>query len=350
MPEIAENRSRAAKAIALLLIVVALGLGIYVIWRIDTAPRTDDAYAYADTISVTPEVSGRIVELAVSDNQPVKRGDVLFRIDPRPFEATLDKARATLTSLDSEIELTQRSVNAQKLGAAAATASVDRARAAAEQAADTLRRMEPLLGSEYVAAEQIDQARTAKRSAQAQLSAAVLDAQRATAGISGVDALVAKREVVKAEIVLAELNLEFATVRAPFDGIVINLKTSAGQFAAAGHPVFTLANTSRWYVVANFRETELEHIKPGQPTQVYVLGQSDKRFRGVVDSIGAGVFPDDGGADAAGLPHVPRSINWVRVVQRFPVRILVEKPDPAIFRIGASAVAIVTTDAAASSH
>ncbi|QOT79426.1 multidrug transporter subunit MdtN [Cupriavidus basilensis] len=350
MPEETENQSRVGRTIALLLILVALCLAVFVTWRIDAAPRTDDAYAYADTISVTPEVSGQIVELAVRDNQAVKRGDLLFKIDPRPFEASLAKAQATLTSLDREIELTQRSVNAQKLGAAAATASVERARAAAEQAADTLRRMEPLLGSEYVAAEQVDQARTAQRSAKAQLSAAVLDAQRATAGISGVDALVAKREVVKAEIALAELNLEYATVRAPFDGIVINLKTTAGQFAAAGHPVFTLANTTRWYVVANFRETELAHIKPGQSTQVYVLGQADKRFRGVVDSVGFGVFPDDGGADAAGLPHVPRSINWVRVAQRFPVRILVNAPDPTVFRIGASAVAIVTSDTASSSH
>ncbi|MBF6989954.1 multidrug transporter subunit MdtN [Cupriavidus sp. IK-TO18] len=345
MPEDTANRVRHGRALAILLTLAAIALTIVVVWRLDTAPRTDDAYAYADTINVAPEVSGRIVELAVKDNQAVKRGDVLFRLDPRPFEAQLEKARATLTALDREIELTQRSVNAQKLGAASASASVERARAAAEQAKDTLARMEPLLGSEYVAAEQVDQARTARRSAQAQLNAAVLDAQRATAGISGVDALVAKRDVVRAEIALAELNLEYATVRAPFDGIVVNLKTSAGQFAGAGHPVFTLANTTRWYVVANFRESDLANIRPGEKTQVYVLGQADKRFRGVVESVGYGVFPDDGGADAGGLPHVPRSINWVRVAQRFPVRILVEKPDPVVFRIGASAVAILTPDA-----
>jgi multidrug efflux system membrane fusion protein len=345
MPEEKIDRSRHGRAIAALLTVAAIGLAVLVVWRLDTAPRTDDAYAYADTINVAPEVSGRIVELVVKDNQALRRGDVLYRIDPRPFEMQLAKARATLTSLDREIELTQRSVDAQKLGAAAATANIERARATAEQARDTLARTEPLLGTEYVSAEQVDQARTSRRSAQAQLNAAVLDARRATAGISGVDALVAKREVVKAEIALAELNLEYATVRAPFDGIVVNLRTSVGQFAAAGHPVFTLVNTTRWYVVANFRETDLAHIKPGQQTQVYVLGQADKRFRGVVDSVGYGVFPDDGGADAGGLPHVPRSINWVRVAQRFPVRILVEKPDPAIFRIGASAVAIVTPKA-----
>lgn len=345
-----ETQGSAGRKITLLLVVVAIGLAIYVIRWIDTAPRTDDAYAYADTINVAPEVSGRIIELAVKDNQSVKKGDVLFRIDPRPYEATLAKAQANLEALNNEINLTQRSVNAQKLGAAAAGASVERARAAAEQAADTLARLEPLLGKEFVSAEQIDQARTAKRSAQSQLSAALLEAQKATAGISGVDALVAKREVIKAEIELARLNLEYATVRAPFDGTVINLKTSVGQFAAAGHPIFTLADTGRWYVVANFRETELAHIKPGQGAQVYVLSDSDKRFSGVVESVGYGVFPDDGGSDVGGLPRVPRSINWVRVAQRFPVRILVEKPDASIFRIGASAVAIMAAGLPATSH
>ncbi|MBV8657536.1 MAG: multidrug transporter subunit MdtN [Burkholderiales bacterium] len=332
---------RLGRGLTILLAIIVIGLIVYVVHRLDTAPRTDDAYAYADTIAVTPEVSGRIIELAVRDNQAVKQGDVLFRIDPRPFQQTLAKAQATLKALDNEIELTQRSVNAQKLGAQAATANVERARAAAEQANDTLNRMEPLLGKGYVAAEQIDEARTAKRSAQAQLNTAMLDAARATAGVSGVDALVAKREVVRAEIELAKLNLEYATVRAPYDGRVINLKTATGQFAAAGHPIFTLASTDRWYVIANFRETELAQIKPGRAAEVYMLSDPSKRFQGVVESVGYGVFPDDGGGEAAGLPHVPRSINWVRVAQRFPVRILVTKPDQADFRIGASAVAIM---------
>jgi membrane fusion protein, multidrug efflux system len=339
--------NRGFAGLTLLLALVAIGLAIFVIWRVDTAPRTDDAYAYADTIHVAPEVSGRIVELAITDNQSVKKGDVLFRIDPRPYQAALTKAQASLTALENEIMLTQRSVDAQKFGAAGAAATVERARASAKQAADTLARLEPLLGKEFVSAEQVDQARTAKRSADAQLAAAQHDAQRATAAVSGVDALVAKREVIKAEIELAQLHLEYTTVRAPCDGIVINLKTSAGQYAAAGHPIFTLANTSRWYVVANFRETDLEHVKPGQTAQVVILSDPGKRFPGVVDSVGYGVFPDDGGVEAGGLPKVPRSINWVRVAQRFPVRILVEKPDPSLFRIGASAVAIMTPGASA---
>lgn len=350
MSQVTGTRANIGRAIALLLVLTAIALAVFVAWRIDTAPRTDDAYAYADTINVAPEVNGRIVDLAVKDNQAVKKGDVLFQIDPRPFQATLAKAQASLVALESQIELTQRSVDAQKFGAAAAKADIERARANAEQTRDTLGRLEPLLRTNFVSVEEVDRARTAKRAAQAQLSTAELDAQRARAGISGVDALVAKREVIKSEIALAQLNLEYATVRAPFDGIVINLKTSAGQYAAAGHPIFTLANTSRWYVIANFRETELEHIKAGQSAQVYVLSDSSKKFSGVVESVGYGVFPDDGGGELAGLPHVPRSINWVRVNQRFPVRIAVEQPDPGVFRIGASAVAVMTSDAHAATH
>jgi multidrug efflux system membrane fusion protein len=334
-----EKEHRSFAGLALLLVSVAIGLAIFVIWRVDTAPRTDDAYAYADTVQVAPEVNGRIVELPVRDNQTVRKGDVLFRIDSRPYEAALDKAQASLAALENEIVLTQRSVDAQKFGAAEAAANVERTRAAARQAADTLARLEPLLDKEFVAAEQVDQARTAKRSADAQLDATRLDARRAAAAVSGVEALVAKREVIKAEIALAQLHLDYTTVRAPCDGIVINLKNSAGEYAAAGHPIFTLANTSRWYVVANFRETDLAQVRPGRPAQVTILSDPDKRFAGVVESVGYGVFPDDGGLDAGGLPKVPRSINWVRVAQRFPVRILVERPDPSLFRIGASAVA-----------
>ncbi len=340
--EVAQRKTVAPRIVTLLLVVLALGLAVYVVWRLDTAPRTDDAYIYADTVSIAPEVSGRIITMAVQNDQLVRQGDVLFQIDPRPFQATLDKAEASLLTLNAQIELTQRSVNSQKLAADAARSSVDKARAAAEQASDTLERMAPLVKPGYVSAEQLDQARTARRSAQAQLQGAVLQAQQATAAVSGVDALLAQRVVLAAEISLAKLNLEYSTVRAPFNGRVLGLITTAGQFASAGRPVFTLADTRRWYVVANFRETELAGIAPGRRVQLYLLTAPSRHFSGVVESVGHGVFPDDGGSQDAGLPHVPRSINWVRVAQRFPVRVLVDNADNELFRVGASAVAIIS--------
>src|SRR5271168_3982162 len=148
---------------AILLVLVTIALLIFVIGLLDHAPRTDDAYAYADTIDVVPEVSGRIVNLAVHDNQAVKQGDLLFQIDPRLYEDALTREKASLVALDRQIELTQRTVNAQKYNAQSVRAAVESARAAATQAADTLRRTEPLLRQGYVSAEDVDRTRTAQR-------------------------------------------------------------------------------------------------------------------------------------------------------------------------------------------
>ncbi|BED97659.1 MULTISPECIES: multidrug transporter subunit MdtN [Escherichia] len=324
---------------ALILTVAAVVALVYVIWRVDSAPATNDAYASADTVDVVPEVSGRIVELAVKDNQLVKQGDLLFRIDPRPYEASLAKAQASLTALDKQIMLTQRSVEAQQLGAAAVKTSVEKALAIVHQTSKTFQRTESLLAEGYVSDEDVDRARTAHRSAQVDYAALLLQAQSAVSGVGGVDALVAQREAVLADIALTKLHLEMATVRAPFDGRVVSLKTSVGQFASAMRPIFTLIDTRHWYVIANFRETELNNIRAGTPATVRLMSDSGKTFEGKVDSIGYGVLPDDGGMVLGGLPRVSRSINWVRVAQRFPVKIMVDNPDPEMFRIGASAVA-----------
>ncbi|MFM0199512.1 multidrug transporter subunit MdtN [Paraburkholderia fungorum] len=327
---------------AIVLVVVTLLLLLFVIRLVDRTPRTDDAYVYADTIDVVPEVNGRIVELPVRDNQAVKQGDLLFRIDPRPYQDALTRGKATLVALDRQIELTQRSVNAQQYNAQSVRAAVERARAAASQAADTLHRMEPLLAKGYVSAEEVDRARTAQRSTQAELSAAQLQAQQAAAAVSGVDALVAQRAVVMAEIASAELNLEYATVRAPFDGRIVSLKTSTGQFASVLKPVFTLIDTRHWYVVANFRETELKGIGAGTPATVYLMSDTGQRFRGSVDSISYGVASDEAGlALPGGLPNIQRTLNWVHVSQRFPVKIRIDNPNPELFRLGTSAVAVL---------
>lgn len=329
---------------AIVITLLALGLLGYVLWHVDQSPKTDDAYVYADTINVVPEVSGRIVELPVRDNQLVKRGDVLLRIDPRQYEAALIQARGRLIAQDKQIELAERSVSAQKYNAQSANAAVERVRAQAQQASDTLRRTEPLLSQGYASADEVDRARTAQRSAQAELNTTLLQARQAAAAVSGVDALVAQKAVLQAEIAIAELNMEFTTVRAPFNGRVVALKTTVGQFASAQKPVFTLIDSDRWYVVANFRETALKNIRAGTPSTVYLMSDTSKHFEGVVESVGYGVLPSDGGQVTEGLPSVQRSINWVHVAQRIPVKIRIPAPDPNLFRVGVSAVAILRRD------
>lgn len=131
-------------------------------------------------------------------------------------------------------------------------------------------------------------------------------------------------------------------MRAPFDGRIVSLKTATGQFATALKPVFTLIDTRHWYVVANFRETELKGIKTGTPATVYLMSDTDQRFRGAVDSISYGIASDEAGiALPGGLPRIQRTLNWVHVSQRFPVKIRVDDPNPELFRVGTSAVAVL---------
>lgn len=325
----------------LLVLAATIILLFMVLRRLDERPRTDDAYAYADTINVTAQVSGDIVELAVHENQEVREGDVLFRIDPRAYEHVLAQEEASLIALDQQIMLSQRSVDAQRLNAAASQASIVRAQAVAKQAGDTLRRNLGLLPKGFVSAEAIDQLGTAQKSAKADLAVTQIQTRQAYAGISGVDALVAQRAVINAQIASAKLNVEYTVVRAPFTGRIVGLTTTVGQYASAGRALFNMIDTRQWFVVANFRETELQEMRPGTRCVVYLMADTSKQFTGSVTSVGFGVFPDDGGVEVNGLPKVARSINWVRVSQRFPVRIKVDSPEPALFRLGASAVAVV---------
>jgi membrane fusion protein, multidrug efflux system len=329
------------KVAGAVILLAAVGLAVYVVWYLDTSPRTDDAFVRANTIGVAPQVNGRIVALRVHDNQAVKEGDVLFEIDPVPYQHSLSRAQAALDSLEKQIGLSRRDVKAQQIGALAARANIDRVEAQQKQAADTLNRIEPLLAKEYVTAEQVDQARTAKLAADASLQVARRDAEKAAAAVSGTDALEAKLGELRASVAMAEYDLAQTVVRAPFDGLVIDLDIAKGEFAATGRRIFTLIDTRNWYVIANFRETALLNIRPGMAAEVYLMTDPSRRFAGTVDSIGFGVFPEEGGSSVNGLPRVPRSINWVRVAQRFPVRIRIDEPQPDLFRLGASAVAVI---------
>jgi membrane fusion protein, multidrug efflux system len=159
--------------------------------------------------------------------------------------------------------------------------------------------------------------------------------------VSGVDALVAKLGELRAAVATAQYDLDHTVMRAPFDGRVVDLDIAEGEYAAIGRRLFTLIDARNWYVIANFRETMLKGIQPGSRAEIYLMADPSRRFAGTVSSIGFGVLPQDGGSSSNGLPNVPRSINWVRVAQRFPVRIRVENPPPELFRIGASAVALI---------
>ncbi|MBJ3816392.1 biotin/lipoyl-binding protein [Shimwellia pseudoproteus] len=332
---------KVSKPLTYLMLFLATLTGILTVWRLDHQTSTDDAFAYADTISVAPEVEGRIEHLAVKENQYVKKGQLLFQLDSREYQEQLAKAQASLNELNQEIMLSQRSVNAQKYSADSSSADVRQAQADLVRTTATLNRILPLYKSGVESGETLDETRTAQQAAQAALESALQKAKSTKAGISGVDALVAQRAVIAADIALAKLNLEYSTLRAPADGWVTGLTTREGEYAKVGDKIFSVIDASHWYVVASFRETELPQIHAGLPTDVWLMSDTGRKLHGTVDSIGFGVVPTEGSIGTDGLPSIPRELNWVRVSQRFPVRIRIDNPPPNFFRLGASAMVAV---------
>ncbi|MFY1664377.1 HlyD family efflux transporter periplasmic adaptor subunit [Pseudomonas sp. Pseu.R1] len=270
----------------LLVLLVAVRL------RLNTTRRTDDAYGFANLIDVTLEVSKELPRLPITENQEIKWGRVLMLINPRPYQIALEQARTSLQAVDRRFMLGQRRVESQQLNSEAVHASFERAKATATQNADTARQLEQLHDLGFLSQVQLDQAKTSVKAASAELHSTALQAKEATAAISGADDLVGQREGVLTQIAHPELDLEHRIVKAPFNGRFVGPKTSEGQYASAGHPVFSLIDIQHWFVVAIFREGELGSILAGSRSTFYLMSDDGERVSGVVDSIGYGAFPD----------------------------------------------------------
>lgn len=337
------SREAAARVAAIAAVAAAVVLAVIALLWLDHRPRTHDAHIYADTALLAPDVSGRIIEIHVRDNQVVHKGDVLVDIDPEPFELRVRQAEAQIDALQKEIDLTTRQIAAQTTGADAAATQIRRAHAQLALARDTRQRLEPMLGQGYITAQQLDEARTNERTAEVALETSTQQSTQAHQAISDNESLVAQLRGAEAALGLAERDLRNVTLRAPFDGRISGLEIAEGSYATAGHPLFTLIDTSRWYAIGDFRETELDHIHAGDAATVWLMADTGHPLKGHIESLGGGVKPDNGGG-APGLPVVERSLKWVVIAQRFPVRVLLDGPPSDALRIGATASVRVNGD------
>lgn len=316
------------------IVLGAVFLSFVVYQELTIRPRTDDAYVRANTVGIAPHVSGPIVELFVVDNQPVTEGQVLFVVDPRPYEAAVEKAEAELLMTDLAIEGLQDAVRA-------AESEVERRKAEAEYAVQYLERVRPLLEQKFVTANQVFEAESRASAALSAMERARFELDQAVKDLGQVGGVNARRKAAEAQLIEAELNLGYCEVRAPFDGYVTNLNIAVGEYANQGQQVFALVDNREWYVMANFREVFLENIKPGMEVEVYLMSYPGRAFRGEVQGIGWALWQRNGSTVGV-LPDVEPSLNWVRLAQRFPVRIVLEAPDPAYpYRMGSTAVVTI---------
>ncbi|HTZ49688.1 MAG TPA: efflux RND transporter periplasmic adaptor subunit [Verrucomicrobiae bacterium] len=378
---------------------VAVLLGLVVLLHVNNNPRTDDAEVFANFIGIAPQVEGPILHLNVRDNQLVKKGELLYEIDERPYEYALQRAVSDKAALEGQINDEQRKINALVSGVSVAKANilssqadvtrssavvdqaradvanseqgVSRARAEWTYANNNLHRLEPLLPKQFVTVDQVDRARTlevaqseALKQAESQLAlskAALQSAlaqyersgsnleeskaqhQQAQNAVTTLEPLVNQRGAREAAVRDARYNLNNCRVYAPFDALVTNLTISEGAYAHVGQEVFTLIDARVWWAIGNFREGQLSHIRPGMRADVYVMSKPTLRFSGVVDSVGFGVTPDPDviGKFEKGLPDVQRTLNWVHLASRYPVRVRVDNPTQELFRVGGSAVVTI---------
>jgi len=343
-----KRRILLGRLIGILIVLGAIVTGTLV-WRINYQhPRTNDAMVRANIVGIAPEVSGRIVELHVEDNQYVKQGDLLYVIDPRPYQAKLAQAKAELQIAEKDVDSRRASSGSAELAIerlehqrAAATAEVARIEAEDKYLHNYLERIEPLAKKQYVTADQLKQAQSKYAASRAELADAQAkelsarsaideaksDSRRAVSLIAQVGDVNARIEAAKAVVTAAELDVEYCSVRAPFNAYVTNLNTREGEYTKAGTQLFALVDDRHWYAIANFKETYLQSIKPGQEADVFLVGYPGKRYRGVVTGIGWANSPDNIKQQGV-LPEVDRTLNWVVLASRFPVRIEISERDP----------------------
>src|SRR5229473_1634796 len=379
--------------------LAAAVVGLVVVYHAYHYPRTDDAEVFANFIGIAPQVEGPITHVNVRDNQFVKQGELLFEIDERPYEYTLERALSDQAALEGQIvdeqrriaalvsavSVSQANIHSAQADVARWAAAVDQARADvanSEQgvnraraewtyASNNFHRLEPLLTKQFVTVDQVDRARTSEiaqsealkqaesqlRLSQAALQSALAQYERSRASldeskaqhqqaqhaVTTLEPLVNQRGAREAAVKDARYNLNNCRVYAPFDARVTNLTISEGAYAHVGQQVFTLIDARTWWAVANFREGQLDRIAPGMRADVYVMSKPNVRFSGVVDSVGFGVTPDADvvGRFNQGLPDVQRTLNWVHLASRYPVRVRVENPPADLFRVSQSAVVVI---------
>ena len=329
------------KEITILLAALALGLvllvAVYAVWNYDRHhPTTDDAVLKANFIWMSAQVDGQISSLSVKPNEFVHAGQTLFQIDPRPFQERLTRAEKQL------ILVRQQNV-ANNATVKAAEAQITEQQAAlktAEQYATRYKKMEKSGAASKLGEITYENSLVTARARLLELQS---DLTKAVAELGADDVQAARIQIAEASVTLAQLELDWTTVTAPADGTVTGLTLRAGDYVQAGQQLFPFIESAVWWVQANFKETQIENIRPGQPATIKIDIYGDKKFHGTVDSVSTG-----SAAAFSLLPPQNTTGNWVKVTQRIPVRIRLSQPEPDFpYRYGASAEAAIDTEAAA---
>jgi multidrug resistance efflux pump len=325
-----------ARAWVLFVLLVIAALVAYYILSDRHTPFTTDAYVQAYVIQVAPRIEGQVVRVYVKENQAVKNGELLFEIDRRPFEYRVAFLEAKRVAAIQQVAQMESELSAAKAEDARLVAEEAYARAVNDQEKE-IYKQEATTDRKYLDALQKHKAAQA---AVVRSQAQTRKAEQALAARIGEEhALVAE---VMAQLAEARLNLDWTRIYSPANGYVTNVQLREGSYVHIGHPVLTCIDGEQWWVVANYRENSLENVRPGQRVGLTFNTYPGRIFPGVVESVGWGV--DQGqSAPSGNLPAVSEPKNWIRLAQRFEVRVIPQLPPGHPLRVGATATVAVYT-------
>jgi membrane fusion protein (multidrug efflux system) len=304
---------------------------------------TDDAYVKADSTIISPRVSGYIAKVLVGDNQPVKAGQVLARIDDRDFRTALDQAHADVVAAEAAVSNLDAQIALQQPMIAQQTADVAAAEAGLKFASEEQARYDGLMktGSGTVQRAQQTDAALHEKTAQLQHGQSALLAAHKKVDVLTTERSKAVAQVARTHAVERQmaLNLSYTTITAPVDGTVGARTLRVGQYVTAGTPLMAVVPLDAVYIVANFKETQLTHVRQGQPVDVRIDSFHDVRLKGHVDSLSPA-----SGLEFALLPPDNATGNFTKIVQRVPVKIVLDDHRLAgLLRPGMSAEPTVNT-------
>lgn len=337
------SKSIIAKLVAVAaLVFVVIGLFFFYQYQ-EKNISSEDAVVHANVVHISAAIPGKLSELLVKDGDRVQRGDVLFRLERDVYEWRVQQAQAELAMAKAALNTRGRVVKAESANAVIAQEQITRAQTNLALASRTVARLRPLVAQGYATQQELDIAVTAERDARISLSQAGSQSLAAQQLVGEADAAVAAVQIAEAAVSMANKALEDTEVRAPHDGLIVGLSVATGERLLPDQSLFTLVDSNSWYAQALYVETELSHIPIGACASVFVLASPKQELIGKVVSIGWGVSSTEMLNLPRSLPYVQKSLNWVRVAQRFPVQVLLKDPPPELMRVGASATVTVRT-------